>query len=588
MRRWLFAALALVAGLAVAAPIIYNTVYHGSAAARSGQTDPQMLQPMQADQLTQQNILTLSDWVAGLAAGNVGPAGPIISVTSNGAKCDGVTDDTIAIQNSLNLVSASGQLVTIPPASCKVTSTLTLQTPYTTLMGAGKASKLVWGGGASPMLVVTSGVSTRQEHSVISGLTLDGNSAATPVLWLKHGTSNHVETRLDNLRILSAATSGYGLQIGEGGQTDHSQVSEVSVNRTYVSSHNQVFLKGRFTNVIRFSDSEFVGDGSGSGIRVEGVGPFGFVNCTAGSNLYDFYVNDDNADMGTGSYLDLYDWYSESSPQFLEQYGAGQIPFTLNIANSAIVGLNNSDGGMRIITPSFVTLTGVTLGSALDPGIVFRPDSGVGRLVQIGSSAGHNDFSFLSLGPGPGGGSVTHHVIGSYGLSSAESWIGMAAGEQAMRHGLVLNEVDGGLSEIIDYLAVDGGVDLGTVNRSARLIGGIQNGTTYASHMNLQLTNDSTPGSYINSWDCLGNSTGACVFYGGIKTNGGNNVVFPDVTSCSMGGISNCTATVVSGTRCFCQATSGTSVARSCSVSGTTATCQADSNNAATWNFFLF
>ncbi|HEX9613606.1 MAG TPA: hypothetical protein VGA05_08330 [Candidatus Bathyarchaeia archaeon] len=123
-----------------------------------------------------------------------------VSVTDSafGAKCDGTTDDTTAIQATINSLPANGGIVLFPVANCKISSTLTIGNgttsavstrsgvilqgianpgtgsavfPFTTVTGP----KLTWVGGASPMISIKGPLSGWG----IQNLYLDGASTAT-------------------------------------------------------------------------------------------------------------------------------------------------------------------------------------------------------------------------------------------------------------------------------------------------------------------------------------------------------------------------------------------------------------------------
>jgi hypothetical protein len=79
------------------------------------------------------------------------------SVTAFGAKGDGTTDDTRAIQAGLDFVQASGigdsanKTLFFPAGTYLVTTTLLLNyTNGVLLLGTGATTVLLWGGGSAP------------------------------------------------------------------------------------------------------------------------------------------------------------------------------------------------------------------------------------------------------------------------------------------------------------------------------------------------------------------------------------------------------------------------------------------------------
>ena len=69
-----------------------------------------------------------------------------VGVSSNvmgfGAKCDGSTDDTVAIQRAIDI--ASPNHVRLPTAACKITDTLLISNHRTTLEGSGSDASWLW------------------------------------------------------------------------------------------------------------------------------------------------------------------------------------------------------------------------------------------------------------------------------------------------------------------------------------------------------------------------------------------------------------------------------------------------------------
>lgn len=138
------------------------------------------------------------------------------SVQSFGAVGDGVTDDTSAIQNALDAAGgAGGGVVLMPRGSYRITSTLTITTPGTALVGAGNGgapkvaavnpqyepvTELVWDGNTTdPMLRVTfvnglrlEGFSLNGDDNCAIGVLLEGVLGATvrDISWRFFGVLN--------------------------------------------------------------------------------------------------------------------------------------------------------------------------------------------------------------------------------------------------------------------------------------------------------------------------------------------------------------------------------------------------------------
>jgi hypothetical protein len=78
------------------------------------------------------------------ATGATGPTGPgsslVFSVTTYGALGDGSTDDTIAIQATIDAAEVHSGIVWFPPGTYKTTAALVLGTSNVTLQGAGESS----------------------------------------------------------------------------------------------------------------------------------------------------------------------------------------------------------------------------------------------------------------------------------------------------------------------------------------------------------------------------------------------------------------------------------------------------------------
>ena len=117
----------------------------------------------------------------------------IVSVFDFGAKGDGTTDDTTAIQNAINVVGSAGIYGTIyfPAGTYKITSTLNVKNPIF-LQGAGAGAGgyptgptptlLSWAGGAAPMIIFGSNGSSPFNGGGIKDMSIDANQLATGCL----------------------------------------------------------------------------------------------------------------------------------------------------------------------------------------------------------------------------------------------------------------------------------------------------------------------------------------------------------------------------------------------------------------------
>jgi hypothetical protein len=166
---------------------------------------------------------------ARLAAPSPPPALPTLAwelrsdwqlVTAFGAKGDGKTDDTGAIQAALAFVQRSGQgaapnkTVFFPAGTYLITSTLLLNdTSGVLLLGTGATTTLLWGGGSAPAPPPDGGVNRllwldgcTRFH--IEGFVFDG--AGVGEVGLDHDSHNVYESRVvhRNLAFLRWQTAG--------------------------------------------------------------------------------------------------------------------------------------------------------------------------------------------------------------------------------------------------------------------------------------------------------------------------------------------------------------------------------------------
>lgn len=130
----------------------------------------------------------------------------IINVKDFGAKGDGVTDDTQAIQTTLNYASTNSIQVHIPQGTYLISSTISIPNNVN-VIGIGNASEIK-ASAAITMLRLSSTSNYGNRYGVLSNLKINGNNIATIGLDLAHVI---VKRSFSNLQI--DFINGTGLQM---------------------------------------------------------------------------------------------------------------------------------------------------------------------------------------------------------------------------------------------------------------------------------------------------------------------------------------------------------------------------------------
>lgn len=117
------------------------------------------------------------------------PRSDWISVKAHGAKGDGTTDDTVAIQTALNTIKR-GVTIHFPPGIYRVTRTLAIANPNekalygVLIVGHGRDTRLIWDGPSGGTLIQAEGMA----YSRWVGMELDGAGKAAVA---QHHFSRH-------------------------------------------------------------------------------------------------------------------------------------------------------------------------------------------------------------------------------------------------------------------------------------------------------------------------------------------------------------------------------------------------------------
>jgi hypothetical protein len=139
-----------------------------------------------------------------------------INVTKEGAKGDGVADDTAAIQRVLDRVSADAtgpQTIYFPAGTYRITQSLTLtKVQGAQLVGHGRTTRLIWDGADDQRMFWSNGASRTRYQ----GLVWDGRGRAS--VGIDHDSQNNYETRVRHKNEAFLNFKVAGIRVG-GNQT---------------------------------------------------------------------------------------------------------------------------------------------------------------------------------------------------------------------------------------------------------------------------------------------------------------------------------------------------------------------------------
>ena len=195
----------------------------------------------------------------------VGPApngGGVISVTAFGAKGDGVTDDTAAIQSALDAAEVSGLTLLIPDGTYSTTAALTVG-DNTSIIGSGTISAVIPG-------AITRALIVAGDNVVIDGITIDGNKAAYSgsTEW-KHGIFISAGCSTVTVRnVITKSNKGDGIYV-EGGATPATRITLENVTSTGNHRQGLTISGGRDVLVIGGSYTATSGTAPQAGIDIE-------------------------------------------------------------------------------------------------------------------------------------------------------------------------------------------------------------------------------------------------------------------------------------------------------------------------------
>jgi hypothetical protein len=294
----------------------------------------------------------------------VGPFASWANVkTTYGAKGDGVTDDTAAIQNALNALGPNNPTLYFPAGTYRITQTLTLAgQQYVNVIGQDPSNTtIIWAGSSGGTMLYLNG----NTYSRFDRLTFNGQGNAGVAIdssW--DGVSNYADSGNEYADDVFE-NAGIGLRCGNLGF----QCSEISMLRDQFLNDTVAGVAVKNANALDLFIwySHFQNNYVGA-TNTPGAGIFEIYN-----NIFE---NSTYADISTGNtgYFNFYNNYSIGSNRFI------------------------SSGGT--CAPDLITIQGNTILDTTDSKSIFQADLGPVILLDniVRSSATNTTGPVVAIG----------------------------------------------------------------------------------------------------------------------------------------------------------------------------------------------
>jgi len=349
----------------------------------SGSVSPSMITPAVISQLPTTNTSTpiVAPQVASSQISNsptfTGPLSGWANVMSYGAKGDGVTDDTAAIQSALNIIGQSGKpsVLYLPAGQYKISQTLNLKgAANVTIVGANPSTvSLNWAGASGGTMLNFQNTA----YSNLERVTLNGNNTAGKDLWIQwDGSSTHFPTTF-GITDDVFKNSQIGIQGGSLANSYQDTAAEVSIERSQFLNNTSagIYLEDWNTVDWWIRNSNFQNNYNGINVA---TGAFHVYN----SN----FVNSTNGDISANNngFMGLRNNYSSGSPYFYKAGGPTGSLLTSDIENNKIV--NTLGTALQIENPGPATILN---------NIIQNASGNTSPAVSIG---GFNSGSLTALG----------------------------------------------------------------------------------------------------------------------------------------------------------------------------------------------
>ena len=355
------------------------------------------------------------------------------NVKDYGAKGDGTTDDTTAIQNAFNAVStAGGGLVFFPQGTYVIASDITVPSNCT-IEGAGRDSILFAKASTSPNLLNCSGSS----HIIISKLQLNGNKANVTILGIQYTQENGIylhnsdDITIRDCYIHDCMVSGI---MANGGSTNI-----MITNCRMVSNYdNQIYIRAQNTSpysacsYISITGCECSG-GSFSGIQILGSSYFAITGNVCYSNGPTSGQGDgigsEGASYGTISGNTCYNNGIQGiNIRYTSEVGSNQASNHINVVGNTIYNHTSTGGdagGIGVSDSNHITVaTNHLFNNNFGINVANVASLGVNDLKITGNSVKTSNDTGIRLNPGSG---VTYEIDNNFVADTTNTGIHLYA-----------------------------------------------------------------------------------------------------------------------------------------------------------------
>lgn len=285
-----------------------------------------------------------SGWVI-TEVGITAPLSPTFNVRMFGAKGDGITDDSTAIQAALDSVSTGGGTVFVPAGDYRISESLVISKDGTTFTGVGSTSIIRLMDGATRTGISlpfrTGGsvdTSVIVRNVTISNMVIDGNhNAPDPTSYFGIWVQQAYYVTISGVIVRNWVSDGIAIANGYTANdhvtVENSLIKTCARNGIHVGYSTNTVIRGNYITDI---PSQSWGASSGNGIDVEVEG------YNESSTVPSPYIG----------------------PWLLNQFGIRNIPYVveLTIENNIIERMNTQTAGDGIaLQPAFGPISNVTV-----------------------------------------------------------------------------------------------------------------------------------------------------------------------------------------------------------------------------------